>query len=389
MGIVRLLLAISVAIAHTPSGTFCGISLLNSATAVQAFFIISGFLIATVLNERAEYRSASAFYLSRYLRLWPTYIVMAVATPYAFGMVYYSEAFNHHGALAQALVTITNLTILGQDWLFYIWSEANGVSLTTRAMDAPHPQLFKLLWDQPSWTLGIELTFYLIAPFIARSPARLASLFAFGLAIRLMLAPLGLPASLWSYRFAPAEMMLFALGGLAYFGGREAVAQLSGRALISIGFTLTGIIVTLIVGRDVLYQSDAVRALFGQFSQTLSLRDPGFLLVVAVAVPFLAALSRSFKLDAWLGELSYPAYLCHFFVMFMIPRYWPGPWPSDNVLYVFFIIILSTVLYLAIDRPIAAIRRQIVAVRPSDDALAAGVRLPPLSGGRRGFSPGL
>jgi peptidoglycan/LPS O-acetylase OafA/YrhL len=286
-------------------------------------------------------------------------------------------------------VTITNLTILGQDWLFYIWSDASGISLTTHAMDAPHPQLFKLLWDQPSWTLGIELTFYLIAPFVARSPLRLASLFAFGLAIRLMLAPLGLSAVPWSYRFAPAEMMLFALGGLAYFGGRAAVAQLPRRTLVLIGFTLTGIIAALIVGRDFLYQSDAIRAVFGQFSHILLLRDPGFLLVVAVAVPFLAALSRSFKLDAWLGELSYPAYLCHFFVMFMIPRYWPGSWPADNTLYVFFIIMLSIVLYLAIDRPIAAIRRQIVAVRPSDDALAVGARRPPHSGARRGFSPGL
>ncbi len=44
-------------------------------TAVQAFYVMSGFLITMVLAERREY--ARAFYMSRYLRLWPTYAVIA------------------------------------------------------------------------------------------------------------------------------------------------------------------------------------------------------------------------------------------------------------------------------------------------------------------------
>lgn len=50
MGILRLLLAISVIIAHTES--VFGVRLVGGVIAVQAFYIISGFYMAMILTEK-------------------------------------------------------------------------------------------------------------------------------------------------------------------------------------------------------------------------------------------------------------------------------------------------------------------------------------------------
>src|SRR6185436_19406476 len=75
LGTLRLLLALAVASVHSPFGPIPGFRFLLAPTAVQGFFIISGFFITMVLNENASYRSPRTFYLSRYLRLYPMYIV--------------------------------------------------------------------------------------------------------------------------------------------------------------------------------------------------------------------------------------------------------------------------------------------------------------------------
>ena len=72
MGIVRFLLALCVVVTHAPGGTIFGVRLLSGIVAVQAFYVISGFLITMILNERKQYRYIGNFYLSRYLRLWPS-----------------------------------------------------------------------------------------------------------------------------------------------------------------------------------------------------------------------------------------------------------------------------------------------------------------------------
>src|SRR5258707_11355721 len=79
MGTVRFLLALSVVVGHS-GAKFFGVHLFDGASAVQCFYMISGFLITMVLNERKGYRSLGNFYLSRFFRLWPVYIVVAAAS---------------------------------------------------------------------------------------------------------------------------------------------------------------------------------------------------------------------------------------------------------------------------------------------------------------------
>src|SRR6266853_4369054 len=117
-------------------------------------------------------------------------------------------------------IWFANLTLLFQDWFLFLRFDHGWLVPTTNYSIWPN-QLWLFLLVPQCWSLGVELTFYLIAPFACRHWQSVAMLFGFGLASRAILAwfvPSGDP---WTYRFAPTEMMMFAVGGLAYFAGRN------------------------------------------------------------------------------------------------------------------------------------------------------------------------
>lgn len=80
MGVLRFLLAVSVVLAH--STDIFGFSLVNSVVAVQAFYIISGFYMTLILNEKYIGKSNSyrLFITNRFLRLYPIYWVVLLLT---------------------------------------------------------------------------------------------------------------------------------------------------------------------------------------------------------------------------------------------------------------------------------------------------------------------
>ena len=47
---------------------------------LSPLYVISGFLITMILNERKHYRLVGNFFLSRYLQLWPVYAIVAPAS---------------------------------------------------------------------------------------------------------------------------------------------------------------------------------------------------------------------------------------------------------------------------------------------------------------------
>ncbi|MCH6025160.1 hypothetical protein MMA33_24360, partial [Salmonella enterica] len=64
--------------------------------------------------------------------------------------------------------------------------------------------LYQGLLVPQAWTLGVEMSFYLIAPFVLHSPRRLLVLLAASLALRAVLIASGIGLSdPWTYRFFP------------------------------------------------------------------------------------------------------------------------------------------------------------------------------------------
>ena len=192
MGTVRALLAISVVFFHA-----YGFALVGGILAVQLFFIISGFLISYVLVEARTYGSLQSFYENRALRLFPIYFAVAFAA-LALHLFLYAvmglpspvvetyQNLNDEGRLA---LTLSNLGVFGQDWIMFTALDQGSFRLTTDYTDralrsAAHPGrgLAGPSCAADAWSLGIELSFYLIAPFVLPRMRLMLYLLAAGLA---------------------------------------------------------------------------------------------------------------------------------------------------------------------------------------------------------------
>ena len=102
MGSIRLLLARAVVFSHA---TACGISMVPGHVAVQAFFIVSGFYMSLILNEKHKNRSALVFDSNRFLRFFPTHVVVVgfaffVPMPFIFDLTKNNRADKFLGNLS-------------------------------------------------------------------------------------------------------------------------------------------------------------------------------------------------------------------------------------------------------------------------------------------------
>ena len=364
MGTFRFLLALSVVVSHSSSGTLLGVHLLAPATAVQAFYIVSGFLITMVLNERKEYQSARNFYLSRYFRLWPIYIVVAALTFALFRSSAFVVDLPLNGFVTTIFVVFSNLTLFFQDWFLFLELDHGALVPTANFHAGSTPQFNTFLLVPQAWTLGVELTFYLIAPLFCRRPMGVAAVFMVGLAFRLALGLWNVPIDPWTYRFAPAEMMLFGAGGLAYFGGRHVRNQFP-RSMLKFGPLLYLVILAIYIV-DVPHVTSALRGFLGRtFSSTLWISYPGFLLSVALVCPVLFNGWRNVAWDGLLGELSYPMYISHVFVGEALRRVVPDTVLAHNLLYVASVVAFSWALFVLVGLPIDRLRARFGARIPT------------------------
>jgi peptidoglycan/LPS O-acetylase OafA/YrhL len=84
MGLIRVLLALAVvdfhAVRFASSPHFLNLPWINGGVAVQSFFVISGFYMALILSGKYAGRGVFVFYRARFLRLYPAYWIVAIAT---------------------------------------------------------------------------------------------------------------------------------------------------------------------------------------------------------------------------------------------------------------------------------------------------------------------
>lgn len=309
MGIVRLLLAIAVVIAH--SSSIFGFRLMEGAIAVQAFYIVSGFYMALVLNEKyiGQAHSYRLFITNRLLRLYPVYWVVLVLsvvcsvggywlTGNPFKLSAYFEALPYIQPYALCYVILTNLVVLGQDMVFFLGLNPQ----TGRLFFAPdfhvtNPPVYMFMFLPQAWTLGVEILFYLLAPFLVRRSVAVLGLLAGGsLAIRLALYTMGLHDDPWSYRFFPSELMFFLVGALCY----RAYLVLKVRAVPPWVFQAVLLVALAVILSYHFLPTDLPKRIV-------------YYLFFALTVPFLFILTRNNRFDYHLGELSYPVYISHMF----------------------------------------------------------------------------
>jgi len=209
VGILRFLLAITVVFAHSPWNG--GMVFVGPRIAVQLFYITSGFLISYVLTERKDYINHWSFYKSRLLRLYPIYLTVAIITLLIFWFLN-PAFFALYGAIptsAATMLKFTNLTLFGQDWVMFTAVNQGDFHFSSNFKLSDF-ELWRGLLAPQAWSLGVELCFYTIAPFILHKQSAIIILLIISILIRVFLFSIGLASTdPWTYRFFPAELSFF------------------------------------------------------------------------------------------------------------------------------------------------------------------------------------
>jgi peptidoglycan/LPS O-acetylase OafA/YrhL len=296
MGLIRLLLAVAVVLNHAAVSRV----LPEGRIAVQLFYMISGFLISYILIENKTYTKVSRFYLNRALRLFPAYYAVAGLTAlFLIGFGSRTE-FMSLPLIPKAFITLTNLLLFGQDWVMFTRVEGAGLAFTSN-FKVSEPQLWQFLLVPQAWTLGVELTFYVLAPFIIRNKRILLGLLVASIGARLIAIHYGIGRTdPWNYRFFPFELALFLCGALSHQYLLPVAARVIKKAKrADIALTCGFLAVCIYSG----------------------IRPFPSIMVFAsafVALPFLFLFQENYKLDQKIGELSYPTYIGHLLVLFLL-----------------------------------------------------------------------
>jgi len=199
VGLCRFLLAMAVFSEHipTPEGL---LHLTGGKTAVEGFFVISGYLMALIQSQH-KYKTRTDFWKSRILRIYPIYWVILTLSLLASLLI--PEVGRPHLTSVLEFAPF-NFLLIGLDVIIILALTGGPTSNSNIVV----PQ---------SWTLSLELYFYLIVPLLHKLKLRwLATICLTTLVIKFILyVSIGLRDP-WSYRLFPLEIGFFLWGMLVY-----------------------------------------------------------------------------------------------------------------------------------------------------------------------------
>jgi len=378
MGTLRLALALLVVYFHTSMPL--GGAVPDGRSAVQLFYLVSGFYMALVLNEK--YRTAESnwlFYTNRWLRLWPPIVVVnalvvlsfvVIGEVRLFGLAIELDAFWSllAGLDASTLLYLglTNLLVFGQDLLWFLRLDGSGMAYAPFPEPGHNGSAFSL--NHPLFTVAIEAFYYLVSPFVLRRGWRVILGFVIVGGLYHMLAfAAGFSTLIWTYHFVGSAAYFFFLGALAYHLYRRlelprAKAWLATRRAVA--WSAIGVGLLLVVAID------------AALPRSTLFMAP----VMALLVPPLFALTRQARLDRLTGELSFGIYLTHYPILVLL-----APLAAPTMLWLLtsvLSILAALALHYLLERPIdrwrqrraAAPRRRSVDPDPlaGERALPAG-----------------
>lgn len=257
--------------------------------AVFSFYVLSGFLMTTLMQERYGYTAAGriGYAASRALRLYPAY-------------------------WASAGLSLLLLTWLGENAVQRVHSDIGVprnlwqlVQNATMLFLAPFPNEVSPRLCPPAWALTVEIVFYaLIAAGVSRTHQRALLWAALSLGYVLASYVLGL-GSHYRYVPIPAASLPFAIGSLIYFWKDSLVSALS-RGHLDAPLPWIALLAT----NAALFAS--LRTTAPTFVSEVGLYAGTAMTAVLVAILFQRSLPFiSPSWDCRVGRLSYPLYLCH------------------------------------------------------------------------------
>lgn len=317
MGLLRLLLALGVVRDHR--AFFDAFFLVKGGVAVIFFYVISGFYMTLVIRENYSKLGQGwqkTFLWNRALRLFPAYWAVLLFSIVAMALwstpTIYTAQLGMTG-VERALTILANTCIIGLDVL------VSGASLhwhTGPGGIVPSWQVFPVF---VGWTVAVELTFYVCAAFFIVMNRRVALFaIALGLYFRVWFAlingkdlgisqnGIGYSNTPWGYHFFGVDLIFFMLGYIGY----EMYVWLNDHLKRNPGF-----IKSLRWAATVLVAILIIEAwAFHGWEQIADYNDRQIwaaLPFFTALVPVLFILTKRSAWDNFIGQYSYPIYLCH------------------------------------------------------------------------------
>ncbi|NDK37914.1 acyltransferase [Pseudoxanthomonas gei] len=268
LGSLRFLLALLVAFSHmglTPDFHF-------GSMAVMGFYLIAGYVMTYSFKANFEGRLANigSFYIDRAFRIYPLYLLSLL-------MIY-------------LLVRATGYGVL------YLDGKSMFVNLTMFGLNV-HPTIM----NPATWSLGTEVQFYLLLPFLVRFKWLKYALLPLSYAV-FVAASLGhLDAVLWGYKYLPGTLFFFIVGSILHdVSGKPAERRVLG-AIVGVACMHLALLSFSNKDIDAPYSFEALTGLaLGSIA----------LVVLGRAKP------PQRDLDNLLGSLSYPVFLSHVCVLY-------------------------------------------------------------------------
>lgn len=356
MGIIRLLLAISVITVH--ASPIFGLNFIQGQFAVEVFFMISGFYMALILTEKYNKKSDYKLFISnRFLKIFPTYWLVLLLS-IIFQLIYwylnqnssnifalFNQKFNLNPFTFITFI-ISNLIILGQDiLLFFGINISTGALFFTSNFKLFKPEIYNFFFITQAWTLSLELTFYFLAPFLNRFKNKyLLIIMSLSLGLRFFLYSRGLNHDPWNYRFFPTELIFF-LSGILMYRIYKYIKTKSFQKLSIYSFFF--------------YFSFLIYYQFLPHEQTKQII---LFLFSFIFIPFIFNLFKNSKIDRFIGELSFPVYICHFLIIDILTHFTNLPHQLLGLTTAIISIILSILILQFIINPINQFRQSRIKV---------------------------
>ncbi len=257
---------------------------------VDIFFVISGFLIMSIIAEDISAKSFSLlrFYSRRFVRILPALLVMIIIVMIAGILLLFPFGIAHLAHSAAAAATfVSNM---------YFWRTADYFAVSADLEVLLH-----------TWSLGVEEQFYAFYPLFLIILARFNwKALRWGVAILVVasfLLSLGLDLNGYdksSFYLLPPRMWELGLGGLIALNVFPAISN----ARLRDGLGLIGF--ALIIGAML-----SVRPTSEFLAPWALLPCLGAALLIAYGKNAVSSHVLSFEPFLWVGRISYPLYLWH------------------------------------------------------------------------------
>jgi len=349
MGILRFLLAISVVLAH--STTIGGIQLVAPDTAVQTFYVISGFYMALVLDSKYKEKSYKLFISNRLLRIYPIYwivlsltfflIIISVFIGNSSSKIMLWKEITGHGFETFYLFLVavfSNIFLFFQDWLIFLkYDNINEKLQFVSDFHGNKGVLYGLMLIPQAWTIGVELMFYLLAPFLVKRNNFILSIILFlSLTFRFIMYKNGFNYDPWTYRFFPFEISLFVIGIFSF----RLYKKIKKNEISFTNFALP--IVLFLTLSYQFFDSEIARY--------------SYIIIISILIPFVFKKTKLNNFDKKIGDLSYPIYICHILIWLVLEKI-PIPMLHNGLVLVVLSSIFGLLLNHFITEPIEIYRQ--------------------------------